>query len=310
MSRPPISVVVPTRNRPEMLKRALESLRPTLGPDDELLVVDSASDDPEQTEVVAREFGARTVRCSRKGETVARNAGWRAAGHELVAYCDDDVWVDRGWTDAFAAALGAHPEVAFVTGRIDIPPDQTVVGLAVSILDRDEPASYDARTPGHLGHAASMAIRRAALEQVGGFDEVLGAGARFEAGPEGDLFDRLFAAGWRGRYEPAARAWHDQWRRRLRVIVRLDYGYGKGSGARLAKLARAGDRKRFRLVAAEYLWHWGISQLPGPLRRRDRLIVAMTLARLAGVAVGFVTGMLTPVRDGHYAPRRRRVSAS
>lgn len=304
MSRPPLSVVVPTRNRPDMLTRALDSVRATLGPDDELIVVDSASDDPDATAAVAESRGARVVRCSRKGETVARNAGWRAATHEFVAYCDDDVWVDAGWADAFARALDEHPDAAFVTGRIDVPPGQEVVGLAVSILDRPEPMSYDARTPGLLGHAASMAVRRSAVAAIGGFDELLGAGARFEAGPEGDLFDRLFAAGWSGRYEPAARAWHDQWRRRLRVIVRLDYGYGKGSGARLAKLARAGDRRRFRLVAAEYLWHWGLTQLPPHLRRRDRFMTATTSARLVGVLVGLVLGLLTPVRDGHYRPRR------
>lgn len=310
MSRSPLSVVVPTRNRPDMLARALTSLREALGPQDELIVVDSASEDPRQTEEVAAEYGARVVRCARKGETVARNAGWRAATHDYVAYCDDDVWVDPGWADGLAAALDQRPRAAFATGRIDVPPGQTVVGLAVSILDRPTPMDYDASTPGLLGHAASMAVRRVALQEVGGFDEMLGAGATFEAGPEGDLFDRLFARGWLGCYAPAALGWHDQWRRRLRVIIRLDFGYGRGSGARLAKLARAGDSRRFRLVAAEYLWHWGVAQLPDSLRRRDRLLAAMTLARLAGVVLGFARGLATPVRDGHYRSRRLRSTAS
>jgi glycosyltransferase involved in cell wall biosynthesis len=307
MTRPPLSVVVPTRNRPEMLRRALESVQPALGPDDELIVVDSASDDPAATEQVAQAMGARVVRCDRPGETVARNAGWRAARHAFVAYCDDDVWVDPGWADALASAVAGDPEIAFVTGRIDVPPGQEIVGLAVSILDRPDAAVYVATTPGLLGHAASMVVRRDAVAGVGGFDERLGAGATFEAGPEGDLFDRLFAAGWRGAYEPAARAWHDQWRRRLRVIIRLDYGYGKGSGARLSKLLRAGDGARTRLVAAEYLWHWGFSQLSRHLRARDVLMVTTTTARLTGVAVGFVRGLLTPVRDGHL---RRRDAAN
>lgn len=309
MTRPALSVVVPTRNRPEMLRRALTSLRDALGPEDELLVVDSASDDPDATEQVAVELGARVVRCTRPGETVARNAGWQAAQHDLVAYCDDDVWVDRGWADAFARAIAADPRLAFVTGRVDIPPGQEVVGLAVSILDRPEPMTYDATTPGLLGHAASMVVRRGAVAAVGGFDELLGAGATFEAGPEGDLFDRLFAAGWLGGYEPAARAWHDQWRRRLRIIIRLDFGYGKGSGARLSKLVRAGDRSRARLVAAEYFWHWGLSQLPRHLRARDVLMVTTTVTRLAGVVVGVVRGLATPVRDGHFRSRRRLSSS-
>jgi len=309
VTRPPLSVVVPTRNRPEMLRRALDSVRAALGPDDELVVVDSASDDPDATEAVAREMGARVVRCTRPGETVARNAGWRAAQHELVAYCDDDVWVDRGWADAFARAIARDERTAFVTGRVDVPPGQEVVGLAVSILDRPDPMTYDATTAGLLGHAASMVVRRDAVAAVGGFDELLGAGATFEAGPEGDLFDRLFAAGWLGAYAPDARAWHDQWRRRLRVIIRLDYGYGKGSGARLSKLLRAGDWRRTRLVAAEYLWHWGVRQLPPHVRARDALMVSTTVARLAGVLVGLTRGLLTPVRDGHFRLRRAIISS-
>ena len=307
MARPPLSIIVPTRNRPDMLDRALASLGPAAGPNDEIVVVDSASDDPAATEAVAAQYGARVVRCHRKGETVARNAGWRAARHDLVAYCDDDVWVDPGWADALATALADHPDAGFVTGRIDVPPGQTVVGLAVSILDRAEPMTYDARTPGLLGHAASLAVRRAALEAVGGFDEELGAGARFEAAPEGDLFDRMFAVGWSGRYEPGSLAWHDQWRRRLRVIVRLDYGYGKGSGARLAKLLKSRKWARLRLVAHEYLWAWGLTQLWASARRRDVLLTATTAARLAGVTLGFVLGVLTPVRDGRY---RGRASSS
>lgn len=310
MDRPPVSIVIPTRNRPDMLDRALRSVRAAAGPDDEVIVVDSASDDVGATEAVAATYGARVVACARPGETVARNAGWQAASYPFVAYCDDDVWVDPGWADAFARALQAHPEAGFVTGRIDVPPGQTVVGLAVSVLDRPDAAAYDARTPGLLGHAASLAIRREAVEAIGGFDELLGAGARFEAGPEGDLFDRLFAAGWRGRYEPAALAWHDQWRRRLRVIVRLDYGYGKGSGARLAKILKSRQWRRFALVAHEYLWVWGLTQVWVHLKKRDRFLLACTLARLGGITVGFAAGLVTRMVDGHYRSGRTASSSA
>jgi glycosyltransferase involved in cell wall biosynthesis len=304
MTRPPITVVIPTRNRPDMLDRALTSVRAAAGPDDELLVVDSASDDAAAIVTVADAHGARVVRCDRKGETVARNAGWQSARYDAVAYCDDDVWVDEGWVEAMATAVAEHPEAGFVTGRIEVPPGQTVVGLAVSIITRPEAVTYDARTRGLLGHAASLAVRRTAMTDVGGFDEELGAGARFEAAPEGDLFDRLFAAGWSGRYEPAALAWHDQWRRRLRVIVRLDYGYGKGSGARMAKLVKRRQVARLRVVAHEYLWAWGLTQLARHAVARDKFLFAATAARLGGIVVGFVTGVLTPVRRGHYRGRR------
>jgi glycosyltransferase involved in cell wall biosynthesis len=284
-----------------MLDRALASLRETLDADDELVVVDSASSDPGATDAVAARHDARVVHCARSGGSVARNAGWQATTHPVVAFCDDDMWVDRTWANAIVAAFDAA-DVGFATGRIDIPPGQRVRGVAVSIIDRTEPSEYDARSRGLLGHGANLAVRRTALEQVRGFDELLGAGARFPGSEEGDLFDRLFAAGWRGRYEPAARGWHDQWRDRQRVIVRLDYGYGRGRGARLAKLVRT-DRLRARVVAREYLWEWGLVELGKHARARDRFLSAVALARLAGLLVGFFTGIVVPVRAGHFRPR-------
>jgi GT2 family glycosyltransferase len=153
-----------------------------------------------------------------------------------------------------------------------------------------------------------MAVRRDALQQVGGFDELLGAGAHFPGSEEGDLFDRLLAAGWRGRYEPTARGWHDQWRDRQRTILRLDYGYGRGRGARLAKLVRT-DRARARVVGREYVWEWGLVQVAKHARARDRFLSAVAVARLAGLLVGFVRAIGVPVRDGHYR-RRRSISSS
>jgi glycosyltransferase involved in cell wall biosynthesis len=298
-----LSVVVPTRDRPLMLDRALASLRESLDDADELVVVDSASAEPGATEDVAAGHGARVVRCARPGGSVARNAGWRSATHALVAFCDDDIWVAEEWADALVAAFDATAGVGFVTGRIDIPPGQQVRGVAISIIDRLESSEYDARSRGLLGHGANMAARRTALEQVGGFDELLGAGARFPGSEEGDLFDRLFAAGWRGRYEPGAHRWHDQWRDRQRVIVRLDYGYGRGRGARLSKLVRT-DRSRARVMAREYLWEWGLLEVVKHVRARDRFLSAVALARLAGLVVGFVAGLQVSVRDGHFRSRR------
>lgn len=306
MTRPPLSVVVPTRDRPAMLDRALGSLASALAGDDELIVVDSASTDAAAIEHVAHQHDANVVRSDRPGASVARNLGWQAARHDFVAFCDDDVWVDAGWADALVAALELDRCIGFVAGRLEVPPDQETLGLAVSILDRPDPAAYDDRTTGLLGHAASMAVRRSAMTAIGGFDEMLGAGARFGGSEEADLFDRLFAAGWTGRYEPAAFGWHDQWRSRQRTIIRLDYTYGRGRGARLAKLLKSGRLRRFALVTREYLWAWGLTQLWLHARKRDRFLSAVTVARLGGIAVGFVAGLVTPVRDSHYGRRSGR----
>lgn len=297
---PSVSVVIPSRDRPEMLARCLASVRQSLRPGDELVVVDSASHDAAAVAGVAARFDARLIRCDEPGVDLARNAGWPATSHPIVLFADDDVVVDPGWVDAFCGCARRHPESAFLTGWIGVPDGQER-GYEVAIKDDAQPALLDRSTRGVLGHGASLAVRREALESVGGWDEALGSGGRFQSSPEVDLFDRLLATGRTGRFCPEARAWHDQWRAGG-DIVRLHLRYGTGAGARLAKLIRT-DRQRFRHVARECLWDWGLVSVLQHLRERDPRRALVALTRMAGYLLGFSRAVVVPVRDGHFRPR-------
>lgn len=295
-ARPSLSVVIPTRDRPDLLARATASVLAAMGPDDELIVVDSASDDPAAVADVISDRRARVVRVERPGATLARNTGWRLARHELVGFVDDDVEVEAGWADAFVATWQAHPDAVFITGRIRIPAGQGT--LAVAVKDDPDPTWFGRLDAGLLGHSASLAVPRARLSEVGGFDESLGPGSRFREADDVDLFDRLLANGGRGRYEPSAGATHDQWRR-IRQYVALQHDYGYGSGARLSKLRRS-DRARFRIAAYEDVWRWGLMLVPGELAKRDWFRALGSVLRVIGVVRGFVTASFVPVEDGHF----------
>lgn len=303
MTRIPATVVIPTRDRPHMLERCLRSVMAAVAPGDEIVVVDSASRD-EAVALTAAAAGARVIRCDLPGVDRARNAGWRAAAHDMILFVDDDVTVDRDWANALVLALDAHPEISFVTGRIDVPDHQIGVDRPVATKTEPEPAVLHADTPGTLGHSASLAVRRSALEAVGGFDEMLGAGARFQSAPEVDLFDRLFRSGHIGRYEPAARAWHDQWRGRSDK-VRLDWRYGFGDGARIAKLARVEPRKA-RYLAVDTVLRRGFSGALRDLRAGYELGFVGRVALAIGALAGFVCALPTRIEGGHFVDRRRR----
>ena len=296
MSMPPLSVIVPTRDRPTHLDACLVALRAVLRDGDELLVVDSASRDP-AVRTVAERHGATVVRCDRPGVSLARNVGARAARHDVLAYVDDDVQGAAGWAEAVAATL-ADPTVAFCTGRVGVPPAQEGYQRPVAVNDAEAPAILDTSTTDALGSSANLGIRRDVLLSSGGFDESMGGGARFEAAEDLDLFDRLFAAGHTGRYEPTAAAYHDQWRDR-KALLRLDWRYGLGAGARLAKLVRT-DRRRARFVVREVLVGGDLRGLGHALRAREEFAVLTILVRLAGVVAGFAYGCTRAVRDGLY----------
>jgi glycosyltransferase involved in cell wall biosynthesis len=269
-----LTVVVPTRNRPAQLTACLAALRADLGPADQLVVVDSASHPPVHD----------AVRCDQPGASRARNAGWQQARHELVAFIDDDVRVQPGWADALVAAF-TDPSVVFVAGAVGVPEGQEHLDRPVAVTTLERPTTITDQTRGTTGATANLAVRRMALEQVGGFDERLGPGTWARAAEDLDLLDRLLCDVGPGRFEPAAAAVHEQWRSRRQLVV-LDFGYGLGLGARLVLLWRRGARARARMVLADAVVDGTLRAGARDLRAGYQLGVLCALARLVGTSVG------------------------
>ena len=112
MTKPILSVVIPTRNRAYLVGEAIESALRQRPGQVEVIVVDDASTD-DTTKVLTENFGSRIhlLRTpERRGAGAARNAGLRVARGELVAFLDDDdLWLP-GKLDAELNALERLPE--------------------------------------------------------------------------------------------------------------------------------------------------------------------------------------------------------
>jgi GT2 family glycosyltransferase len=218
------SIIVPTRERAGYLDVALASIAPqAAAAGAELLVVDDGPDPA--TRATAERHGARYVAHARtRGLNAARNTGARETGAPLLAYVDDDVEVHAGWLAALIVADAALPaDVGVLTGPIlarfddhhprfcgrELPP---VTHLDLG--DRDVDAEH--------AWGANMAVRRAALERVGPFDET-----RELYGDEQEWQQRLKARGGRIRYVAAAALDHRR----------------AGDDARVGALARAAYRR-------------------------------------------------------------------
>ena len=124
MPEPRISVVIPTFNRLNDLKRTVESLRAQSIPAGafEILIVDNESSDG--TDVWARDFqdsGHPVLRYFRKepqGPGAARNLGIENAVGEYVVIMDSDVTLEPQWIERAAATLDADPTLGMVGGRV------------------------------------------------------------------------------------------------------------------------------------------------------------------------------------------------
>ncbi|MBA2337968.1 MAG: mycofactocin biosynthesis glycosyltransferase MftF, partial [Acidimicrobiia bacterium] len=190
-------------------------------------VVDDGSTDG--TGDQARRAGATVVRLhANVGPAAARNRGVAATGGEFIVFVDADCVPQPG---TLARLLGhlVDPAVGAVAPR--------VVGAAApgrQILRRYEqtrspidmgPLSGPVRPDARVSFVptATIAVRRSAFDEVGGFDE----GLRF--GEDVDFVWRLHQAGWEVRYDSRVLAGHHH-RRRPAAIARRRWLYGTSAG--------------------------------------------------------------------------------
>jgi glycosyltransferase involved in cell wall biosynthesis len=314
---PSVTAVVCTRDRPELLARCLASLHALAATpaaariDFEILVVDNAPSDDRTREVVARVPNTRYVRAPVQGLDIARNCGLREARGEFVAFFDDDVTADGGWLEGFAEALAAHPDAAAVTGPV-LPYE---LATRAQILfeewggfgHRFQKLRHDAErtddplfpcSPGRIGAGCNMAVRRAVVQALGGFDEALDTGTKLPGGGDMDVFYRLLRAGHAIATEPQCLVFH-QHRRSYHELRYQMWTWGLGFMAFVGKSYRTDPEQRgkFRRLILQWYWRRALHValcVTGHAKRP----LGLALAQFAGGLVGLF---------GEYSRSQRRI---
>lgn len=314
---PTLSVVIPTRDRPERVLACIRSALATGYPGLEILVVDNAPSSDETREAIAAAGlpGVRYLREDRAGTSRARNLGLREATGKLVAFLDDDVLVDGSWVAALVQGFRLDPKVDCVTGPIvaaELETEAQVLieeyggfdkGFSRRVLDPAAPppgAPLFPYTAGTLGSGANMAFRRQAILALGGFDVALGGGTASRGGEDLAAFLGILLHGSRLAYEPSmlVRHYHHRSYARLRRVL---FGYGIGLGAYLAQTVVTDPR---RLVAIGRRVPRGIAYMLAPgspknAKRRTDYPRELTVRELLGLAIGpfaYATARLRTIR--------------
>jgi len=114
---PTISVILPTRNRADLVTRAIESVLAQTYPNWELVIVDDGSSDATPG-VLDRHEDPRIVRhrADGVGAPSARNLGLELATGDWVTFVDDDNVMHPGWLRAIAEVTGREVGAAAVHG--------------------------------------------------------------------------------------------------------------------------------------------------------------------------------------------------
>jgi glycosyltransferase involved in cell wall biosynthesis len=276
-----LTVVIPTRNRADLLGRALESIETqTLARARfEVLVVDNGSTD--ETAAVAAAFGNRlgNLRCvyaPEPGLHVGRHAGLREAKGDVLVYADDDIRALPTWLEAIEENF-RDPAVAMVGGNnlpdFFAPPPRwlerlwkrpfagghAIVGLSViELAGKRRPFSP------YLVWGCNFSIRRQVLLDCGGFhpDGMPQELIRFRGDGETHVSAHVLASGMRCMFDPRASVRHAVTPERMTFDYFRRRAYNQG-------------------VSDSYRRLRGEPEAPAPRSRAGRLAPLLNLARRA-----------------------------
>ena len=283
-ARPPISVIVCTRDRTASLTRCLAALTAVDYPDYEIVVIDNAPTSPDTERLVRAQPNLRYCREDRPGLDWARNRGVAEARHDIIAFTDDDTEVDRHWLAGLAEAFAA-PAVDFVTGlvlpmKLDTDARHYFenvyggMGKGFDAQTRDPRFMWphDILWASALGVGANMAFRHRVFDRAGPFDPALDVGTVTRGGGDIEMFHRALAKGCVHVYQPSAFLWHEH-REDFAGLRRQLSDNGSGFASYLLACLRNKTVPRLaiaRFAARAWLWDWQVKRLIRPgLHRRD-----------------------------------------
>jgi len=167
---PLVSVIVPSFNHAPYLRECIDSVLSQDHAPLELIVVDDGSTD--DSLAILQSYGTRITLLQQRGgrQARARNLGLGVAQGELVAFLDSDDRYRPGRISAAVAAFAQHSQAALVWA------DHQTIDGAGRLLDgvRWTPPSGDFSRVLIAGNPicnATATVRRAVLDEIGGFDE-------------------------------------------------------------------------------------------------------------------------------------------
>lgn len=202
MRRPPATIVILAWNEWHATRACLDSLRPTLGVRDQVVVVDNGSSDQTPRGLKRYPWVQVVTNEQNLGFAAGCNQGAAAAVHDVVVFLNNDTLLAGRWLDALVEPF-SEPDVGASGARSNsVSGEQLVahVGYTAAKLPeiRRFERDWNQRHRGQMSDVARLigfclAVRRDAFEAVEGFDEGFGMGG-FE---DDDLCTRLLATGHR-----------------------------------------------------------------------------------------------------------------
>ena len=237
----PISIVYPTRDRPELLRRSIEALLKNSVLPGEIIVVDQSRTDLTQRMLAAWNDPRIVHIASREtGLSRGRNGGIRASRFPIVGFLDDDCIPARNWIDAALTAIRQFPKSAVWIGEVFRNEKDDPEAIPADVPE-DHLTLTRADDPWLVGPTGGNSFfRKTVFDTVGLFDPLLGQGSDFPGAEDGDMTYRILKENIWVTYVNTIRCVHVGWRDD-EDNIQNGYNYGSGVGAMMAKFMAQGD---------------------------------------------------------------------
>lgn len=252
-----ITVVISTRNRGAQIVRTIETILVSDYAPFETWVVDQSDDN--LTEEALRRYltapGLGYIRTDSRGIARGRNLGIEKTNGELIALTDDDCEVTSNWLRELANAFSMDQRIGIVFSNVLAGAYDRELGFIPAYVRSGPFLAKSMWEKHHIeGIGASMAVRRSVWRELGGFDDMLGAGAPFRSGEDLDFCLRALQRGYWVYETPRTHVIHTGFRtwEEGRALV---YGYLYGIGATFAKHVKC-HRWSVLLPLGHLFWRW------------------------------------------------------
>jgi glycosyltransferase involved in cell wall biosynthesis len=169
-----VSVIVPTRDRPDLLRQALASIREVEAADLALEIIVGDNGCAAENKAVADEFGALYAPAPVPGAAAARNAAMECATGEFWAFLDDDdMWLPEH-VRPHLALMDARPDIDAVFGQF-VYVDRDLQHVTPPLPERfpHEAAALIAMLSGYFPQIGAVVVRASAAKHHGLMDVAL-----------------------------------------------------------------------------------------------------------------------------------------
>lgn len=214
MTRPSLSIIVPTLNRPEATRSMLEQLTLQTASSYEVIVLDqSDSPDTRLTGFQTKSYTYVFHHIDEKGLPNARNLAVQLARSEILVFLDDDSIPDKELASTYLQLFDEYDDsYAVIGGRIHergsriFREGKGLVGGKITVYGKTV-KNFETDREGRCEWVAggNFAVRRSRFLQVGGFDKNFGGNAILE---DADFCYRIRKAGGKVLYSPRPKLEH------------------------------------------------------------------------------------------------------